>query len=93
MHQEKFQDHYITFPAGLGQDNGQLVLLEGFIILDWLRKYEQFYIDVWDAFQKGQVEIIKTGWPHGVTIQVSFVDKCGKWMLSDGRRSRLIDDG
>ena len=50
-------------------------------------------VDVVDTLKKKrQVEIIKTGWPHGITIQVSYLPMCKSWIVSDGKRSRLVED-
>ena len=38
------------------------------------------------------MEIIKTGRPHGITIQVSYLPTCKSWIVSDGTRSCLIED-
>jgi hypothetical protein len=94
MRTEEIKDHQIAgFPQKAAHLSGQLAFLQNFIICAGLRKYNTSNIDVCDSFKKRkQVEIIKTGWPHGITIQISYIEQCRRWIISDGRESRLADE-
>lgn len=62
-------------------------------MLGRIRKYVTSYKDVRAAFKKKkQVEIVKTAYPHGVTLQVSYVAPCQQWIVADGIASSLLTD-